>query len=143
MRPIKVFLSYPNERVDQAYKIHAFIKSLGISGWFDKETLIGGQDWDRERGKAQREADLTILVCSPETVSRGGVIQREVKDALDRCRDMPFGRICLIPVRTDDISLPEELSRYHYIDLFRSDWEFQLARSIELKYEDSDAEKPP
>jgi len=141
-RPLFVFLSYPSERLEQAREIYFFLKSIGIDGWFDKESLIGGQDWERERGAAQSEADLTIIVCSPETVGRQGVIQREVKDALKRCRDVPLGHICLVPLRTEEFDLPEELHGYHYIDLFRAGWQFKLVRSIDLKFQQSNLERP-
>jgi hypothetical protein len=139
---LKLFLSYPSERLDQARRVHDFLKSIRVHAWFDKESLIGGQDWDRERANAQHEADLTVLICSPETVGRRGVIQREIKDALERCRDAPLGDICLIPIRTEDLKLPEELSRYHYIDLFREDWEYHLARGLRTKFERSSLAPP-
>jgi hypothetical protein len=85
---------------------------------------------------------ITILVCSPETIGRQGVIQRELKDALKRCKDVPLGHICLVPLRTEELNLPEELAGYHYIDLFRAGWQFQLARSIDLKLQQSNLERP-
>ena len=80
---MKTFLSYPSERLDAAHRVFDFVRSLGIEIWFDKDTLVGGQDWDRERSKAQATTDLTLLICSPETISRTGVIQREIKDNLN------------------------------------------------------------
>jgi hypothetical protein len=121
-KPLTVFLSYPSERLEKAREIYEFLVTLGINVWFDKETLIGGQNWNRERANAQSEADLTVLVCSPETVDRQGVIQREIKDAIQRCQDAPVGHICLVPLRTEEVRLPQELAFYQYIDLFQDGW---------------------
>jgi len=82
------------------------------------------------------------LVCSSEAFSRDGVIHREIKDAVNRCRNTPLGHICLVPVRIEEISLPDELSDYHYVDFFRPDWQFQLARSLDLKFQQSNLQPP-
>ena len=46
---MKSFLSYPSEQLHVARPVYAFLKSIGVVAWFDKESLIGGQDWDRGR----------------------------------------------------------------------------------------------
>jgi hypothetical protein len=130
---LKVFLSYPSERLKEATEIFEFLRSLDLDVWFDKESLVGGQDWDRERAEAQKEADLICLVGSKETVQRAGVIQREVKDILQLIQDKPLGHVFLLTIRTEDVRLPPEIARYHYIDHFRPDWKVRLARAIELK----------
>ena len=38
-------------------------------------------------------------------------------------------------MRTEEIALPSELDGYQYVDLFRDDWQFRLARSVSLKYD--------
>lgn len=101
---MRTFLSYPSERLDDAYRIFEFMQELGIDIWFDKVSLVAGQDWDRERSNAQKASDLTFLICSRETVSRTGVIQREIKDILRRLEDQPLGDIFLIPLRVEDLS---------------------------------------
>ena len=77
---MKIFLSYPSERLTQAREIYAFLVSLGLNVWFDKESLVAGQDWERESGKAQRNADLIVQICSVEVISKTGIIQREIRN---------------------------------------------------------------
>jgi hypothetical protein len=113
---VEVFLSYPSERGDVARTVYDFLKSLDIDVWFDKESLVAGQDWNRERAEAQRRANLTVLICSPETIERPGVIQREVKTILELLDDKPFGQIYLVTVRTHEVAIPPELAKYHYVD---------------------------
>jgi len=139
---MKVFLSYPSEQAPRAREIYGFLRSIGVDTWFDKESLIGGQNWDYERKRAQKAADLTVVICSPETVGRAGLIQREIKDALTLLQDKPLGHIYLVLMRTDEIVLPAELSGYQYIDLFRADWSFRLARSISLRYAQLNQDEP-
>jgi hypothetical protein len=92
---MEIFLSYPSERLKVAREVYGFLTSVGVDVWFDKESLVAGQVWDRERKEAQKRADLTVLVCSRETVEREGVIQREVKDILDLLEEKPVGDIYL------------------------------------------------
>ncbi len=132
---MKTFLSYPSERLEAARKVFDLLQTMKVEVWFDKESLIGGQHWDSERAKAQRDADLILLICSPETVGRAGVIQRELRDALALLKDQPLGHIYLVALRTEEIALPSELDGYQYVDLFRDDWQFRLARSVSLKYD--------
>jgi len=139
---MKTFLSYPSEKLDSAREVYDFLRSLGIQIWFDKESLIAGQNWDRERSIVQRSADLIILICSLETIRRSGVIQREIKEALELARDKPLGDVFLVSLRTEEISLPLEWSLYQYIDLFRTGWQLQLARSIHLRLEQLGAPLP-
>src|SRR5712691_3629080 len=139
---MEVFLSYPSERLKIAREVYDFLKSVDVDAWFDKTSLVAGQDWDRERTEAQRRADLTVLICSRETVERAGVIQREVQDILDLLKAKPIGQIYLVSVRTDDIRLPPELAKYHYVNHFEQDWKLQLGRSIELKFKQAEADIP-
>lgn len=130
---MRIFLSYPSERIEDAYRVFGFLREFGLNTWFDKVSLVGGQDWDRERSNAQATTDLTILICSPETISRSGVIQREVKDILKRGADQPLGDVFLVPLRTEELSLPPELAKWQYIDLFKGDWRIRLAQVLRLK----------
>lgn len=141
-RTMNTFLSYPSEKHESAKEVYDFIRSLCIPIWFDRESLIAGQQWDREIALAQRSADLIILICSPETVGKSGVIQREIKEAIDLAKDKPLGHVFLVPIRTEEISLPQELNRYHYVDLFRSGWQLKLAQSIKLRLEQLGSSSP-
>ncbi|UFW51100.1 MULTISPECIES: toll/interleukin-1 receptor domain-containing protein [Bradyrhizobium] len=59
---MEIFLSYPSERLSVAREVYDFLTPLDVRVWFDKASLIPGQDWDLERARAQERADLTILI---------------------------------------------------------------------------------
>ena len=137
-----VFLSYPHEQLESAVEVDGFLSSLDVGIWFDRKSLIGGQDWEHERRQAEKQADLVVLLCSRETAHRGGVIQREVKDALEFQKDKPIGHVFLVPVRTEDVSLPEEFMAFHQIDMFQSGWRGKLANSVKFRIEQLGKEVP-
>lgn len=132
---MKSFLSYPSEQLLVARAIYDFLISVGVQPWFDKECLVGGQDWDRERKAALRSAELTFLILSSETISRPGVIQREVKEILELLQDKPLGHIFLVTLRTKELPVPAELSTYQYIDYARPGWQVKLGQSVNLRFE--------
>jgi len=127
---VKIFLGYPSERRDAAKEIDGFLKTLNVEVWFDKRSLIGGDDWDRERAEAQQNADLVIHLLSAEVFSRPGVVNREIKQTLKLLDDQPIGATYVIFVRLDDLRLPSELIRFQYIDYFREAWRDQLALAV-------------
>lgn len=139
---MKMFLSYPSEKTAEAKLIYKFVVSLGFEIWFDKESLIPGQNWDRERAEAQKKANLTLLVCSKEIVDRPGVIQREIKEMLKGLEDQPLGHTFLVPIRTDDFRVPAELMQFQRVDLFDGDWKRHLARALQYRAEQLKADVP-
>jgi hypothetical protein len=138
---MKVFLSYPSEQEGVAREVYTFLRTFHLDVWFDKESIIAGQDWDRERAAEQKRADLTLLVCSSETLEKAGVIRREINDILDLARDKPPQHIFLISLRTDDVRLPPELARYQYVNHFDSDWRMKIARAIQHRLSQLDEPK--
>jgi hypothetical protein len=133
---VKVFLSYPSERAEEAKEVRDFVRSVNVDCWFDKDNLIAGQDWDRARKLALADADLVLLICATETVSRDGVYQREINEALRSLDDKRLGTIYLLPIRLENVALPPEIGRLHYLDKFRPNWRGKLAIALKKAIEE-------
>jgi hypothetical protein len=127
---MKVFLSYPSEHEEAAREIKDFVRAVGLDCWFDKDSILPGMDWERERGRAQTEADLFLLVCASQTTQRDGVYQREINQALRQLDDRRLGAIYILPVRLEDSALPPEIARFQYVDYFEPNWRQRLAGSL-------------
>lgn len=111
-----VFVCYPSEHEKDARTIRSFIRSVGLECWFDKDNLVGGDDWDRERRLALSNADVVAVLCADATTGRNGVYQREINESLEHARDRRAGTRYIIPIRLADVDLPPELKRLQYID---------------------------
>lgn len=127
---MKAFLSYPREREAEAETAYRFLQAVGIDTWWDRTSLVAGDDWDRERAAAQATADLFVLICAPETFAKTGVIQREVRQALEAAKDRPLGQNYILNLRTEEVSLPSELGQFHWLDMFSDGWRPLLARAL-------------
>jgi hypothetical protein len=62
-----------------------------------------------------------VVVClSKNSITKRGVVQQEIKRALDVWEQMPEGAIYLIPARLERCEVPDSLSDFHWVDLFES-----------------------
>ena len=131
---MKIFLSYPSEQLETARDVYAFLTSLEVDVWFDKESLVAGQDWAREISKAQTEADLIVQICSTEIANKTGVIQKELKETLELLKLRPLGSLYLICMKTDEANLPPELIKFQHITYSDKNWKVNLVRSLLSKF---------
>ena len=134
-RPLRIFLSYAHADVAAVRKLHRYLRDKGFDVWFDKESLVPGQDWQLEIEKGLSHSDVILVCLSQTAVSKEGFVQKEIRFALDRALEMPEGRIFLIPVRLQPCEAPTRLSRYHWVDLFEDeDAGYQhLMRALKLR----------
>lgn len=137
-----VFLGYASEREHEARTIFDFLKSLGLEVWFDKESVLPGEEWRSAREKAQDAADLIVHVISPEVLVRPGEVQRELKRTLSLAEDRPFGAIYLIPVLLKGVAVPAEIAKFQYVEFNRSDWAYRIAKSIARRFEHANISVP-
>lgn len=127
---MKIFLGYASEHLETARKVYLFLKSVNDDIWFDKESLVGGDEWDRERAAAQQSADFVVHLVSAEIFERPGVVNREIKQTLKLIEDQPIGASYVVFMRLDDLRLPAELIHFQYIDYFENSWRDQLAQAV-------------
>jgi hypothetical protein len=114
-----IFLSYAKEDSERASKIFSLLNRSDRPVFFDKQSLLPGMDWEQEIEEKLGECKLILILCSKYSVVKEGFIQREIKLALKRAEYMPDGRIFIIPVRFDEVSVPRNLSKYHWIDIIQ------------------------
>ncbi len=140
---MKVFLSYPSEHFEQAREVKSFVRSVDVECWFDQDSLVAGQDWDRVRAIALSEADLVIVLCSSVTIERNGVYQREINEALQLVKDRRLGTVYIIPLRIENVELPPELNRFQRVDYFDVHWRRKLAAGLAQGVIDKCEDVPP
>src|SRR5689334_19823261 len=129
----KIFVSYSRPNESSAQRLYNELQGLGLDVWFDKESLLPGQDWNNEIKQAIKRSDFVILLLSSSSVSRRGYFHKEIRLAIDVLQTIPFGHIYLLPVRLNDCEVPPLMSDIQYVDLF-PDWDrgfSKLTKAIE------------
>jgi hypothetical protein len=116
-----IFLSYAREDEAAAVGLYEELKKKSFLPWIDKKNIKPGEVWERAIQMAVRKADFIFICLFSKSVVKRGYLRREIHEALDRSREMLDSDIFLFPIRLDDCDVPEELSRFQWVDLFKED----------------------
>ena len=83
-RKSRIFLCHASEDKPQVVELYHKLKSAGYYPWLDQEDLLPGQNWRQEIKKVIGNPYNLIVVClSGNSVTKRGVVQQEMKWALD------------------------------------------------------------
>lgn len=134
----KIFLSYAHVDLGYAKKIYDDLKRYGLEIWFDKESLLAGQDWEKEIRQAIRESNYFIALLSDKCLSKQGFVHSELKFSFEIVEKYSPSdkRIFIIAVRLDECKPSdayERLSRLHWIDVFpESEYQNGLKKILQV-----------
>ncbi|MEM8612526.1 MAG: SUMF1/EgtB/PvdO family nonheme iron enzyme [Cyanobacteria bacterium P01_H01_bin.105] len=139
---VQIFLAHAKEDKAKVFELYDRLKHKGYKPWLDKKDLLGGQLWDDEIKKAIGSSDVFLACLSTRSVEKQGYVQKEFRMALQKCGNLPEGKIYLIPLRLDDCEIPNLRQReyglnirdYQWIDYFEDDGFEQLVRSIDYHF---------
>lgn len=129
-KPI-IFLCYGRQDEAIVRNIYENLILREYEVWFDKENLVGGQDWDVEIQQAVRRADLVITCLSQTTKDKTGYVQKEIRIALDAADYRPAGKSYIIPLRLEECDVPLRLQQWQWVDYFRNDGFDKLIQALE------------
>jgi hypothetical protein len=82
---------------------------------------------------AVRSADVVLVCISSRSVNKEGYLQKEIRYALDAADEKPAETIFVIPVRLEECTIPRQLSRWQWVDLFEADGYDRLLRSLRAR----------
>jgi len=132
-RSLKVFLCHAHDDKLKTRELYRYLRKRGIQPWLDAEDLVGGQDWRVEIPKAIRTSDAIIICLSKNSINKEGFVQAEITFALEKALEIPQGRIFIIPARFEDCEVPNNLERFHWVDLFEKDGFPRLMKSLRTR----------
>jgi hypothetical protein len=125
-----IFISYA--RADQAIAEDLYDKLTcsGFKPWIDVRNIYPGEDWAGAISSAIEQSDFFVLCLSDNSVGRRGVLQREIKTALDRLLDLLEDDIFLVPVRLSECTRPKQIAKHQTVDLFEPGGYERLLRTF-------------
>ena len=129
-----IFMSYAKEDANAVEQIYERLETKGLKPWMDLKKIEGGQEWARVINSALRHSDFVVVFLSSRTVNKRGFIQREIRSALDLFKELPPGSVFVIPARLENCQVPDELQKYHYVNLFEEDGFERLVRAIATEW---------
>jgi hypothetical protein len=132
-----IFLSYASEDFPYGKPFYDKLKEQGLRPWLDREDLLPGVDWDREIVKQIRQSHFVLFCISKRSRTKRGYIQKELRTALEALQQIPLGQTFLIPVRLEECTVPDELSKYQYVDVFRIGEFDKLLKSMFIQWAES------
>src|SRR5215472_17463278 len=131
--PLSIFIIYSH--ADSAFvdQLEADLRKLGFETWVDRQRLAGGQRWRRELQEAVEQAQVLLIVLSPDAIASQSV-QIEFDYALD------LGKV-VIPLHYHQTSVPMKLRAIQWID-FRHSYEQGFASLVQVLHQQQDKITP-
>jgi ActR/RegA family two-component response regulator len=120
----RIFLNYAREDVRKVKALYRRLKKAGYSPWIDTKDLAPGVLWEREIERVIKNSSFVLSCISRRAIQKRGMFQKELKLAIAAWQKFPEQDIFLIPVRLEEVELPESLGGHQWVDLFRpGGWE--------------------
>lgn len=113
------FLCHVHEDREAVAALADRLQGLGIRIWLDRQSLRGGDDWDRLiQDVLGKHVNYVVVVQSPRMREQvRSYVYKEVQVALESQKSFARGIRFVIPVKLEPVDQLEELSRFHWIDL--------------------------
>ena len=100
-----LFLSYNREDLEAVKQLKAGLEAAGLPVWFDKDQLMGGQDYNRRIDENIKSCVLFLPVMSRTTdrERRGVYFRAEWNAALGQKNRFAPGEVFIVPLVIDDL----------------------------------------
>jgi len=127
----KIFLCYTRADKEQVRKLYEKLLTGGFKPWMDMEDILPGEMWKSALKKAIKQSDFFLACLSRDSIDKRGVIQEEIKEALDVWKQKLVDDIYLIPARLEECQTPEHLSSFQWVNLYEEDGWKKLLDAIQ------------
>lgn len=114
----QIFISYAREDKDIVADLYDKLVSNGFRPWMDIKNILPGELWKKTLIRAIQSSDFFLACMSKNSVKKRGIIQKELKHALDVWDTKLDSDIYLIPVRLQACEVPESLSSFQWVNLY-------------------------
>lgn len=142
-RFLRVFLCHSSGDKPAVRDLHGRLREDGFGPWLDEVDLAGGVLWEDAIEDTVRSSDVVIVCLTHGSVTKEGVVQREIALALNVAEEKTEDRLSILPLKLEPCDLPRRLSKWHSIDYFRPEGHERLFESLARRAKEIGAFVPP
>lgn len=128
----RVFISYAREDGDLASRVFDSLQKAYFEPWLDRESLWGGEDWDRRIEADLDTSDFTLVLYTRAFCRKtDSYVNKEVALACERA--LRVRGSFLIPLRADDltgIDRVDELRKFDEMELRTTAFDEDMSKVI-------------
>jgi hypothetical protein len=131
---LRIFLSYAREDRKTIARVYRRLRRAGFLPWMDTEDIRAGSRWEQVIFAAIKEAHVVLAMLSENSVNKRGVVQKEIRRALDLQLEKLDGDVYIVPVRIQQCRIPNDLAEFQSADLFRRNGWKNLLNSLHIQH---------
>jgi hypothetical protein len=131
----QIFLNYAREDRQKVEALYQQLSDAGFRSWMDTKNILGGEQWQRSIQHALQQSQFFLACLSVTSVIKRSYLRRELREALEKRKEMLDSDIYLIPVRLEECEIPEELRVHQWVDLFTEDGWTRLVEALQVGME--------
>lgn len=132
-RRLRVFLCHSSSDKQSVRHLYRRLQADGFLPWLDEVDLIPGQEWQEEIPVAVRASDVVIVCLSRDSVGKEGYLQREIREALYIAEEKPEGTVFIIPVKIEEVEVPNRLRKWQWANLFDEEGYQRLLQALDRR----------
>src|SRR5438045_3027307 len=132
-RRLRIFLCHSSGDKEIVRDLYSRLHADGFHPWIDEKDLFPGDKWEKAIPDAVRACDVIVICLSRNSVTKDGYVQKEIAIALDIEEEKPEGTIFIIPVRIDQVEVPNRLGKWQWADLFHQDGYGRLVHALKVR----------
>ena len=140
---VTAFISYVRVDKDSVDPIYRLLLEAGLSPWMDIYNLLPGENWEQSIIRAIKKSDIFVAILTNNSVTRRGVIQKELKLAIDKLDEYLPDDIFIIPIRLDDCEIPERLAHLQVLDWNYGKGKTRLIEALDTVQKRFGSKQPP
>jgi hypothetical protein len=99
---LRVFQCHAREDKNEIENCMIGSRASGIRPWLDELSIPPGRNWLLAIPEAIRESHVILVCLSSNSLRKRGMVQREIKLALDAAAERPENEIFVIPCRLEE-----------------------------------------
>ncbi len=131
----RIFLSYAREDIEKVKNLYNQLHKEGFYPWMDTKDILPGEDWRETIIRAIRHSTFCLVCLSNNSVDKRGIIQLEIKEALEVWKERLDNDIYLIPARLEECKVPDKLAVFHWVDIYKSEGFNELIKALKIGLE--------
>jgi hypothetical protein len=115
---VTVFLCHSSSDKQAVRELDARLRRDGWVSWLDERDILPGEDWAQSIRGAVKKSNVVLVCLSKQSVAKAGFLQREIRFVVEAAEEQPNGAIFIIPVKLESCDVPEQLTRWQWLDYF-------------------------